>query len=542
MGAEQPNKPAELPRGQLRVRDIWALGVGIVVCGQYFGWNAGLKDNGPVAMLIASLAVCLLFLAWVLTLSEMAVAMPKAGGPLDYGRRAGGSWLGFLMGWSMFLECLFGGVATALAGGKYVAFLINPDELDKYVAVAVGLTIVVAFFLLQARGVREQARVLVWMTYAALAALVIFWIVALTNFSWDRVWAAPAIPAEKGWGAVLDAIPFALWWLIIIEAAALAAEESHQPARTIPRGLTWAILTVIVLVVLTTVTACGAVPFQQIAEKDGKPVDYPLAAVVRLIPAASPALFYGFGAIALFGLVASYHGLLYGSGRQLFAMGRAGFVSPAFGAVDAKRQTPVPALLACSLLTAGFVVANVWFDRVIGAAVLVAGAAALVLYLLSMWALFRLRRREPERMNGYRAPLRWSLPVTVAVLSAIALAVYHRIGDKNVIVPVALGSYALGIVYFALRGRKRVTETSDEGVPAPPATEAPRSGWPHRVAIASLVLALGGMGAVALAAFGGPNVLGAPDDVSATVVLGVVAVAIVAVAVIELWQTRRRNP
>src|SRR3954471_24120905 len=165
MGAEQSNELHRLKPGQLRVLDVWALGVGIVVCGQYFGWNLGLKDNGPVAMLIASLAVCLLFLAWVLTLSELAVAMPRAGGPLEYGGRAGGPWLGFLMGWSMFLECLFGGVATALAGGKYVAFLIDPEGApNRYVAVVVGLAIVAAFFWLQARGVKEQARALVWMT------------------------------------------------------------------------------------------------------------------------------------------------------------------------------------------------------------------------------------------------------------------------------------------------------------------------------------------------------------------------------------------
>ncbi|MBM3980887.1 MAG: amino acid permease [Planctomycetes bacterium] len=549
MGAKQPNEPSGLKAGLLRVRDIWALGVGIVVCGQYFGWNLGLKDNGPVAMLIASLAVCLLFLAWVLTLSEMAVAMPRAGGPLDYGRCAGGPWLGFLMGWSMFLECLFGGVATALAGGKYVAFLLNPSAPDKYVAVAVGLTIVAVFFLLQARGVKEQARALVWMTYAALVGLVIFWIAALTNFSWGRVWTAPALPAEKGWGAVFDALPFALWWLIIIEAAALAAEESHEPASTIPRGLTWAVLTVIVLVVLTTVTATGAVPFQQIAEtgtgEATKPVDYPLAEVIRLIPAgASAALFYGFGAIALFGLIASYHGLLYGSSRQLFALGRAGFVSPALGAVSATRQTPVPALLACSLLTAGFVVANLWFDPVIASAVLVAGAAALVLYLLSTWALFRLRRRVPALLTGYRAPLGWWLPLGVAVLSVVALTVYYRIDPTGVVVPVALGTYALGIGYFALRGRKRVTETHDESAPVTPTTEAAttRSRWLHRIAVAAVILALGGMGAVTLAAFGGPSLLGSPDDVSAAVVLGVVSAAIVAVAAVELWQTRRRHP
>lgn len=540
MGADQPEHQSDLPGGQLRVRDVWALGVGIVVCGQYFGWNQGLKDNGPVAMLIASLAVCLLFLAWVLTLSELAVAMPRAGGPLDYGRRAGGPWLGFLMGWSMFLECLFGCVATALAGGKYVAFLLDPDAPDKYVAVAVGLAIVVAFFLLQARGVKEQARALVWMTYAALAGLVVFWVAALTNFSWDRVWAAPALPADKGWKAVLDAIPFALWWLIIIEAAALAAEESHEPARTIPRGLTWAILTVIVLVVVTTVTACGAMPFQQIAVNGEQPVDYPLAEVIRRIPLGqSPVLFYGFGALALFGLVASYHGLLYGASRQAFALGRGGFLSPALGTVNAKRQTPVPALAACSLLTAGFVVANLWFDQAIQAAVLVAGFAALVLYVLSMWSLLRLRRREPGLLKGYRAPLGGWLPLGVVVLSAIALAVYPRIDERGVVVPVAVGMYAVGIAYFALRGRNRATEVREVAATPPSAPGAERRGrWLHAAAVVALVVALGVLGAVAVAAFGGPDLFGSADDRSALLVLGAIVVALAAVSAVALWPTR----
>src|SRR5712692_6482613 len=57
----------------LRVLDIWALGVGGVIAGEYFGWNLGLRDNGPVAMLVASLVICLLYLTWVLALSELSV-------------------------------------------------------------------------------------------------------------------------------------------------------------------------------------------------------------------------------------------------------------------------------------------------------------------------------------------------------------------------------------------------------------------------------------------------------------------------------------
>src|SRR5919199_6101206 len=107
------------------VAHIWALGVGAVITGEYFGWNGGLGLAGPVGMLLASLFVCALYLTWVLSLSELSVAMPFAGGPLAYGRRAVGPWLGFVMGWSMFLECLFATVGTALATGGYVYFILS---------------------------------------------------------------------------------------------------------------------------------------------------------------------------------------------------------------------------------------------------------------------------------------------------------------------------------------------------------------------------------------------------------------------------------
>src|SRR6516165_1364940 len=109
----------------LGVMHIWALGVGAVITGEYFGWNGGLGVAGPIGMLLASLFVCVLYLLWVLALSELAVAMPFAGGPLAYGRRAVGPWLGFVMGWSMFLECLFATIGTALATGGAVYFILN---------------------------------------------------------------------------------------------------------------------------------------------------------------------------------------------------------------------------------------------------------------------------------------------------------------------------------------------------------------------------------------------------------------------------------
>src|SRR5579871_3476076 len=165
----------------LKVLDIWALGVGVVITGEYFGWNSALKDNnGPVAVLVASLIVCLLYLTWVLALSELSVAMPFAGGPLAYGRRAVGPAMGFVMGWSMYLECQFATIGTALATGGYIAFLVNPADPSNNVIVWSALATIVVFFILHVWGVKEQSTAMVWMTYGAILGLVIFWCLAAT--------------------------------------------------------------------------------------------------------------------------------------------------------------------------------------------------------------------------------------------------------------------------------------------------------------------------------------------------------------------------
>jgi ethanolamine permease len=468
---------------------VWALGVGVVVAGAYFGWNLGLKDNGPVAMLLASLVVCLLYLTWVLALTELSVAMPFAGGPLAYGRRAAGPLLGFVMGWSMFLECLFAAVGTALAVGGYIAFLVNPDQPDPVIRVVAGLATVALFFVLQAWGVKEQSRAMVVMTYGALAGLGLFWAVAATHFSWGRAWPRGDLLSGKGWRAVLDAVPFALWWLVMIETVALSAEETHEPHRTLPRGLTWAQLTLIAVVVLTWLFACGAVDSQVLAvtpgtDEQGNPtevsVDYPLAKAMRLIPAGrdSPLLLYGFGVIALFGLVASYHGMLYGASRQAFALGRAGYLPRFLGEVHANRRTPVPALLAGSLVVAGFVVANLWYTDAVGIAVLVSTLTALIWYILAMVCLYLLRRRNPELFRNYRAPVSRVLPAVVIALSAFAALVYSGIDHAGVVIALAGGLYAGGLAYYALWGRHRLQAAAPEELGARAATSLAKEACP----------------------------------------------------------------
>jgi ethanolamine permease len=199
----------------------------------------------------------------------LSVAMPFAGGPMAYGRRALGKGFGFFMGWSMFLESLFAAIGTALATGGYVAFLLNPDHPDKTTTTICAVVCAIVFMAVQFAGVKEQAAVMLWLTWVAIGALVWFWAAAIPGVSLDRVFTTPLLP--NGWSGVLGAVPYALWWLVIIETVALASEEAHEPHISIPRGMVLAQITLVALVVLTWFFVAAVAPYAETGA-----VDYPL--------------------------------------------------------------------------------------------------------------------------------------------------------------------------------------------------------------------------------------------------------------------------
>jgi ethanolamine permease len=444
------------------VRHIWGLGVGVVITGEYFGWNGGLGLAGPIGMLLASLFVCALYMAWVLSLSELSVAMPFAGGPLAYGRRAVSPGFGFIMGWSMFLESLFAAIGTAIATGGYSYFVLSLlfDAVPKPMATTVAaLATVVVFAVVQWLGAREQAKIMEWMTYGAILALVWFWIACIPGVRLERIFPQPLLP--EGWSGVVKAIPYAIWWLVIIETIALAAEEAHEPHRTIPRGLILAQITLIVLVILTwffAVTAGGDY------KKTGDAANlYPLPGIYREVwpaPSHLPHVI-AFSVVAIFGMIASYNGIIYAVSRQSFSLGRAGYLPRILGHVHPQRRTPDVSISFWSLVVAGFVIWGYFNDQAITVAVLTCNLTALVWYVLAMICLFILRVKEPGMPRPYTVPLYPFLPMLVIVMSLFAGVVYGWLSER-IVLWLTLCMYAAGFAYYFGFSRRRLESAAPE--------------------------------------------------------------------------------
>ena len=445
------------------VLQIWALGVGVVVTGEYFGWNQGLKEGGPLGMLLASLFVCALYMMWVLALSELSVALPFAGGPLAYGRRAVGPAFGFLMGWSMFLEALFATIGTAIATGAYIYYVLALffDGLDApLITTLAGLGTVALFAVVQWVGSKRQAQWMEWMTYGAILALVWFWIACIPGVRLERIFTRPLL--TEGWAGVLRAIPYAIWWLVMIETVALAPEETHEPQRTIPRGLTMAQITLIVLVLLTWFFAAAA--GSDYTKTGDESMSYPLPFVYGEVWPNSKHL-VAFSVVAIFGMVVSYNGMIYAVSRQSFALGRAGYLPSVLGHLHPQRRTPDVAIFFWSLVVGGFVVWGYFNNDAVQVAVLTCNLTALLWYAMAMVCLFILRRTDPNLERPYRVPFYPLLPALVLLMSLGAAGVYGWL-NKPIVLWWTLILYSVGMAYYVVFARGRLISAAPEELAA----------------------------------------------------------------------------
>jgi ethanolamine permease len=321
-------------------------------------------------------------------------------------------------------------------------------------------------------GIKITMRFTVVINILALGILAFFFISVLVSGKFDgsllfniKPDAGQSTFLPHGLGGIFPAIPFAIWFFLAIEELPLAAEESHDPKRDVPRATIWGISTLVLTGALTLVLNPAV---------DG--------GAAKIGVSATP-LFDGFkgvfGAgtaatllalIGLVGLIASFFTIIYAYGRNTYSLSRAGYFPKWLSITDRKRKTPHVALIAGGLVGYGLAVliyelgksSGFLAGQIVGALLYMAVFGAVISYAMQCLSFILLRRKLPNIERPYRSLFGIPGAAIAGIIAVVALISLYSNSDYRPGVYGTLIYFVFGIAYFAIAGRHRLVLSPEE--------------------------------------------------------------------------------
>jgi ethanolamine permease len=456
---------------------LWSLGVAAVISGDFYGWNLGLSVGGFGGLLIANIVIVVMYYGLCFSIAEMSPALPHTGGAYSFARSAMGPWGGFITGLAENMEYVITPAVVVGAMGllmqAVVQSLFNVTGDPWWNSPVTWFVIFyIIFVAINIRGIVATMRFSVVICFLALGILAFFFVSVLVSGKFNPSLLVNIEPTNGnssflpfGIAGIFPAIPFAIWFYLAIEELPLAAEESHDPKRDIPRATIWG---------LTTLVVTGALTFLLSGGVDGG---------AKVIGLSATPLFDGFKAvygnnagaailalIGLIGLIASFFTIIYAYGRNTYSLSRAGYFPHFLSLTHPTLKTPHIALIAGGVV--GLILAILVYElglagglvagQIVGALLYMAVFGAVISYAMQCLSFILLRRRLPNIARPYRSPVgQWGAGIAgvIAVISLISLYANeaYRPGVVGTLV-----YFAVGVLYFALVGRHRLVLSPEE--------------------------------------------------------------------------------
>lgn len=447
-------------RGSAGLFVLWGLGVGIVISGDFTGWNSGLAAGGFGGLAIATILMAIMYICLTYSLAEMSTMLPYAGGIYSFTRTALGPFWGYICGVALIIENVLAPVVAVIAITNYLRPLIP--------AVPIYFVWVLIYAVVTAINIWSTEltfNVGLTITLVAVMILVIFYLSMLLSgeFRIELLFNIPPDPGQPNWlpkglQGIFAAIPFAIWFYLAVEQLPLAAEETSNVQRDLPKSLILSVFTLVVLSGFTLVLNSGvgggaaAIGQSSVPLGDGLEAYFGKGSTSALVTA-----------IALCcGLLASFHFTVYAYGRTFFSLSRAGYI-PDWLSITGKNYTPYRSLM---LGTVVGLLCAVGLD-VLGGAVKdvmlnMAVFAALVAYILGLFSYIKLKSSYPDLPRPYQSPLGIQGAVIGAALAIIALfacvsVTAYRPGIWGVLI-----FLFVAILYFWFYGKNQLVAQAPE--------------------------------------------------------------------------------
>jgi ethanolamine permease len=441
-----PNVTTQQLKRVLKPIHLWAIAVGLVISGEYFGWNLGWAVSGTIGFLIATLIITLMYVTFIFSYTELTTSIPHAGGAFAYAYRALGPFAGLVAGYATLIDFLFATPAIAFALGAYLHFLW-PAISVLYSALFFN----VVFIGINVLGVKESAVFSIVVTVLAVGELLLFMGVVLPHFKMNNF---VSHPMPFGWTGIFAALPYAVWFYLAIEGVAMVAEEVKEPKRNIPKGYISALATLVFLALGVMILTGGITDWRKLSN-----LDYPLPQAISYALGRAGSFTKIFASIGLFGLIASFHGTILASSRQVFAMARSGYMPRFLSKVSNKFKTPHWAILAGGVVSC---LALYYSDT--NKIIVVSVMGAILMYMMSMISLFVLRVKEPALERSFKSPAYPVFPAIALIISTITLfaMIYYNFELSLYF----FGGLAVVILIFVLMGKHKV-KIMEENMIAP---------------------------------------------------------------------------
>jgi ethanolamine permease len=268
-----------------------------------------------------------------------------------------------------------------------------------------------------------------------------------------------------GISGIFKALPFAIWFYLAIEEVPLAAEESHDPRRDVPKGTIWGMHTLLIASILTLFINSGVDGGASVIGVSGTPLFDGFKGVFGDGFAASLLALFG-----VIGLVASFFTIIFAYGRNTFSLSRAGYFPKFLSVTHGERRTPHVALIAGAIV--GYaVILLVWVlqrrggegaAQVVAAVLNMAVFAAVISYALQCLSFILLRRNLPNIARPYISKWGTTGAAVAGIIAIVSLlSIFLNEAYRPGVYGVAI-YYVLGIIYFAIAGRHRLVLSPEE--------------------------------------------------------------------------------
>ncbi len=435
---------------------IWALGVGIVLVGEFMGWNFSVAKGGAYGSLIACWVIGLLYTCVAMIDSEVTSTVAAAGGQYTQAKHIIGPLMAFNVGLYLVMAYTMLSAADALVVGdlmKAGAEALGHVGLDTKPFVV----LTIAFLAwLNYRGVFATLTLNFVITLVAFSAILVLFL-AVDPMNQGAVLQHKALLTNLpyGWIGVVASLQFGMWYYLGIEGTCQAAEEVRSAGRSIPLGTMGGMITLLVAASLTWYICAGLMPWQYLGQ-----------AVTPLYDAASLVgntrlqilLFIA----TAFAAIASANGCINDASRAWFSLSRDRYMPVFFGAIHPRYRTPYRSIIFLVPIAVAFAFTGL-LDQVITFSIL----SGLLGYTFMSFNMVKFRKMWPlgSIHRGYIHPFHPLPAITLLILcTATYFATFLGYGSSLLSI---MAFYILASIWFTVRRYKFVKRADQFTMPWP---------------------------------------------------------------------------